>query len=86
MTSVYSIVGMSRHARAQYHAMRREGSFPTSEVAIHEVELSGRELLADMVRDGTPLDGQRVRHNQNSGPTDSHLNARGARSRHPPPP
>ena len=33
---------------------------PGLEAAQRETDLSGREILADMLRDGTPLDGQAV--------------------------
>lgn len=33
---------------------------PTLDAAIREAEVSGRELLADMVRDEQPLDGQAI--------------------------
>ena len=33
---------------------------PGLEAAQSETDMSGREILADMLRDGTPLDGQAV--------------------------
>ena len=33
---------------------------PGLDAAQREAEMSGREILADMLRDGTPLDGQAV--------------------------
>ena len=42
-------------------AVDEEGmDLPSFEAALEEAETSGRELLADMVRDGAPLDGQAV--------------------------
>jgi hypothetical protein len=33
---------------------------PSLDAAVREAETSGREMLAEMLRDGTPLDGQAV--------------------------
>lgn len=33
---------------------------PDIDAALHEAENSAREILADMLRDGTPLDGQAI--------------------------
>jgi hypothetical protein len=42
-------------------ALDEEGmDLPNLDAAISEAELSGREILADMVRAGRPLDGQAV--------------------------
>jgi hypothetical protein len=35
-------------------------TLPGIEAALREAETSGREMLAEMIRDGTPLDGQAV--------------------------
>jgi hypothetical protein len=49
-------------------AMDEEGmDLPSLDAAIREAETSGRELLADMVRDGTPLDGQAVEITNEAG-------------------
>jgi hypothetical protein len=49
-------------------AMDEEGmDLPSLDAAIREAETSGRELLADMVREGTPLDGQAVEITNEAG-------------------
>ena len=42
-------------------AVDEEGmDLPGMEAALREAELSGREIIADMVRDERPLDGQAI--------------------------
>ena len=46
---------------------------PGLDAATREAEMSGREILADMLRDGTPLDGQAMEISSEEGRVLKHI-------------